>query len=414
MTELGCIADDFTGATDLAGNLVASGRRTVVTIGVPDGPLPDTDAVVVALKTRTVPADDAVRAALDAHRALRERGCTRFWFKYCSTFDSTARGNIGPVLDALLDATGAPWTIACPAFPANGRTVYQGHLFVGERLLSESGMRHHPLTPMTDPDLVRVLGAQTRHPVGLLPHAVLRAGPAATRAHVERITAVGGARVLVVDTIDDADLAAVEECARDLPLVTGGSGLALALPPVAAPATAALPTAPGPLAVLAGSVSETTLAQTAHARRLVPHRKVSARDAVADPAATARALTAWARPHLDAGRGVLVHSADSIGEVRSFQQEFGAERVARALEESLAACARGLTDSGVRRLLVAGGETSGAVVAALGVRTLTVGPAIAPGIPWMSAEYRGGTVSLALKSGNFGPEDLFTTAEDHL
>ncbi|MGW2477229.1 3-oxo-tetronate kinase [Streptomyces sp. NPDC001665] len=414
MTVLGCMADDFTGATDLAGNLVATRHRTVITIGAPVDPLPETDAVVVALKTRTAPADDAVRAALDAHRALREQGCTRFWFKYCSTFDSTPHGNIGPVIDALLDATGAPWTIACPAFPANGRTVYQGHLFVGDRLLSESGMRHHPLTPMTDPDLVRVLGAQTRHPVGLLPHAVLRAGTAATRVHVERLTAVGGARVLVTDALDDADLAAVEQCSRELPLVTGGSGLALALPPGAAPAAATIPTAPGPLAVLAGSVSGTTIAQTAHARRLLPHRKVPVADAVADPVATARRLAAWARPHLDTGTGVLVYSADHRDEVDDAQEEFGAERVARALEETLAACARDLTSGGVRRLLVAGGETSGAVVSALGIRALTVGPAIAPGIPWTSADHRGGPLNLALKSGNFGPEDLFTTAEDHL
>ncbi|MCZ4602694.1 four-carbon acid sugar kinase family protein [Streptomyces sp. Lzd4kr] len=413
MTVLGCIADDFTGATDLAGNLVASGRRTVVTIGVPEGPLPDVDAIVVALKTRTVPAVDAVRAALEAHQALRERGCTRFWFKYCSTFDSTPRGNIGPVLDALLEATGAPWTIACPAYPANDRTVYQGHLFVGQRLLSETGMRVHPLTPMTDADLVRVLSAQTRHPVGLLPHAVLRAGPAATHAHIGRLRD-GGARVLVTDSIDDTDLTAVEQCSRDLPLVTGGAGLALALPPGPAAAADTIPIATGPMAVLAGSVSETTLAQTAHARPLLPHRKVAVAHAVTDPAAAAGALTAWARPHLDAGRGVLVHSADTRDDVRAAQAEFGAERVAQALEATLAACARGLADSGVRRFLIAGGETSGAVVSALDVRGLAIGPAIAPGISWTSADHWGRTVNLALKSGNFGPEDLFTTAEAHL
>ncbi|WP_329459160.1 3-oxo-tetronate kinase [Streptomyces sp. NBC_01497] len=414
MTELGCIADDFTGATDLAGNLVATGRRTVVTVGPPDAPVPDTDAVVVALKTRTVAADAAVAAALGAHRALAALGCTRFWFKYCSTFDSTPLGNIGPVTDALLAATGAPWTVACPAFPAAGRTVYQGHLFVGDRLLSESGMREHPLTPMTDSDLLRVLGAQTSHRVGLLPYAALRAGGDAVRRHLEGL-ARDGVRIVVTDTLDTQDLSAVERATRHLPLLTGGSGLALALPRARAAATATdIEAAPGPTAVLAGSVSQATLAQIAHARERMPHRRLDPAEVLAAPEQAVARTVSWARAHLATRRSVLIHSAGERADVVRAQADFGAGRAGEAMERALARCARGLADAGVRRFVVAGGETSGAVVEALGVRLLRIGPAIAPGVPWTAARRRGRTLNLVLKSGNFGGEDLFTTTEEHL
>ncbi|MEV6793296.1 3-oxo-tetronate kinase [Streptomyces sp. NPDC051320] len=412
MTEFGCIADDFTGATDLAGNLVATGRRAVVTIGVPRTPVPDADAVVVALKTRTVAADRAVAAALDAHRALARLGCERFWFKYCSTFDSTPHGNIGPVADALLEATGSPWTIACPAFPDTGRTVYQGHLFVGDRLLADSGMRHHPLTPMGDSDLVRVLGAQSGHRVGLLPYAALQAGDPAVRDHLAGLTA-DGVRIVVTDTLTHQDLTTVERATRQLPLVTGGSGLALALPHQPTEA-ADIDVAPGPTAVLAGSVSDTTLAQIEHARARLPHRRIDPTTLLSEPEPVIADTVAWAREHLTAGRNVLVHSADARSEVAAAQRRFGTERIADAMERALARCARELADSGVRRFVVAGGETSGAVVEALGLRFLRIGPAIAPGVPWTAAERHGRTINLALKSGNFGAADLFTTAEAYL
>ncbi|AXK37026.1 four-carbon acid sugar kinase family protein [Streptomyces armeniacus] len=424
---LGCIADDFTGATDLAGNLVRAGHRTTLTVGTPAAPAAPAaqgepaDAVVVALKTRTVPPAEAVAAALDAHRGLAGLGCTRYWFKYCSTFDSTPEGNIGPVTDALLEATGAPWTVACPAFPDNGRTVYQGHLFVGDRLLSESGMRHHPLTPMTDPDLVRVLAAQTRHRVGLLPHHVLRAGDAAVRAHLDAVTG-GGARIVVTDVLGNDDFPPLVRATRRLPLLTGGSGLALALPPPRAHRTGSGPdpdgaaridVAHGPGAVLAGSVSDATLDQTAYARRVLPSRKLPVASLLADPEGTVAGALEWARGHAGP-RPVLLYSADDREEVRAVQGRFGAADAAEAVERALAACARGLLGSGFRRLVVAGGETSGAVASAVGIERFRIGPAIAPGVPWTAAEYGGRTVNLALKSGNFGGEDLFVTAEDAL
>lgn len=412
--RLGCIADDFTGATDLAGNLVRAGHRTALTVGPPSpGTLPDdepVDAVVVALKSRTARRDEAVGAALEAHRRLAELGCARYWFKYCSTFDSTAEGNIGPVTDALLDATGAEWTVACPAFPDNGRTVYQGHLFVGDRLLSESGMRHHPLTPMTDPDLVRVLGAQTRHRVGLLPHQVLTAGDAAVARHLAALTGAG-VRLVVTDVLRNGDFPPLVRATRRLPLLTGGSGLALALPgPLRGSGAGRIDVAPGPGAVLAGSVSDTTLAQTAYARRHLPHRKIPVDDLMTAPRRTVAEALDWARRHAGGDRPVLLHSADDRTEVREAQRRYGARTVAAAMEQAMAACARGLLDGGTGRLVVAGGETSGAVTTELGIRAFRIGTAIAPGVPWTAADYRGRTVNLALKSGNFGAEDLFVTA----
>jgi uncharacterized protein YgbK (DUF1537 family) len=415
--HLGCVADDFTGATDLAGALAQAGHRTTVSVGA-DGiaeAARDADAVVVALKTRTVPPGEAVAAALGAHRRLAGAGCTRYWFKYCSTFDSTPEGNIGPVTDALLTATASPYTVACPAYPDNGRTVYQGHLFVGDRLLSESGMRHHPLTPMTDPDLVRWLAAQSRHPVGLLPLQALRAGdgPARDRLAAEVAT---GARTVVTDAVEQDDLARLERLVRDLPLLTGGAGLARALPPPAhgdgTPACG-IDVADGPCAVLAGSVSPTTLAQTAHARSRLPARKLAVADLLRDPAGTAAEAADWARRHTG-DRPVLMYSADDREEVTRAQHRYGAAAAAEAVEKGLAACAVLLLDAGVRRLVVAGGETSGAVVAALGLRSLRIGPAVAPGVPWTAAHHRGHTVNLVLKSGNFGRHDLFTAAEDAL
>lgn len=414
---LGCIADDFTGATDLAGNLAQAGHRTAVAVGTDAiaEAAAGADAVVVALKTRTAPPGQAVAAALDAHRQLAAAGCTRYWFKYCSTFDSTPQGNIGPVTDALLAATGSPYTIACPAYPANGRTVYQGHLFVGDRLLSESGMRDHPLTPMTDPDLVRLLAAQSRHRVGLLPLQALHSGRDGARERLAAETAAG-ARIVVTDTVDEADFTQLERLTRHLPLLTGGSGLALALPPPAGTdgrTAARIDVAEGPCAVLAGSVSLATLAQTAHARSRIPAHKLPLDELLSDPLGTAARAAAFARRHTAAGP-VLLHSADDRAEVAEAQRRFGTDAAAKAVEDGLARCAALLLDGGVRRLVVAGGETSGAVVAALGLRSLRIGPAVAPGVPWTAARHRGHTVNLLLKSGNFGAEDLFTAAEDAL
>jgi uncharacterized protein YgbK (DUF1537 family) len=412
---LGVIADDFTGATDVAGMLVQAGMSALLAIGVPpaDAVL-DADAIVVALKSRTVPAADAVRESLAALERLRAAGCRRFYFKVCSTFDSTPRGNIGPVAEALMAALGTDFAIACPAFPENGRSVYRGHLFVGDLLLSDSGMRNHPLTPMTDANLVRWLQAQTTLRVGLLRHDAVAAGTDAVAARIAGLRA-DGVRIAVADAIDNADLRTLGAACADLPLVVAGSGLALGLPvPYAARGwvrpdaqAAALPAVGGHAAVLSGSCSTATNAQVQHWLQAgQPAFRIDALR-LAEGAPLAAQALAWADSRLAQGP-VLVYATAAADDVKAVQQQLGAERAGSLIEACLAEIATGLLDRGVRRLVVAGGETSGAVVQALQVQRLRVGATIDPGVPWTQAEGR--PLLLALKSGNFGSVDFFAKA----
>jgi uncharacterized protein YgbK (DUF1537 family) len=420
MPLLGCIADDVTGATDLASMLVNQGMRTLQVMDVPrpTDPVPDVDALVVALKSRTVPPEQAVSESLAALAWLFAADCTQFFFKYCSTFDSTEQGNIGPVADALIAALGCEFALACPAFPTNGRTVYQGHLFVGSALLNESGMEHHPLTPMTDANLVRVLGRQSSGTVGLVPFAVVEQGAEAIRRlmaeHKEH-----GHRYAVVDAVTDRHLADIGEAAEAHRLITGGSGVAIGLPenfrrngslPVH-PNAAALPAIAGASAVLAGSCSRATLQQVEVARAHMPVLEL-------DPLATpdADALTAQAVDWLKMLQGpgpVLIAASAPPPKVAALQERLGREAAGQLVEHTMAAIGRHLAQNGVRRLIVAGGETSGAVVAALGLRRLRIGPAIDPGVPWTFAEADDAAIPsmlLALKSGNFGAADFFPRA----
>jgi uncharacterized protein YgbK (DUF1537 family) len=420
--HLGCIADDFTGATDLANNLVRSGMRTVQLIGpdaraADDGTAAGHDAVVVALKSRSIAAADAVRLSLDALAYLRDLGCGQIYFKYCSTFDSTDAGNIGPVSEALLGALGAPVTIYCPAFPETGRSVYMGHLFVGDRLLSESGMERHPLNPMTDSDLVRVLQRQCTRSVGKVTAAQMASGPESVR---ERIDALGqaGTPHVVVDTLHDDDLRLLGRACDHLALVTGGSGLAIGLADAlvtagrvrADAAAGALDPAPGPAAVLSGSASQATQGQVAWAKARMPHLKLEPQ-ALARDAQLAEQALRWAVEHLHDGP-VLVYATDTPEAVAEAQAALGRERAGAVVEQALAHVARGLVSHDLARLVVAGGETSGAVVEALGVKALRIGSQIDPGVPAVQA--LPGGLALALKSGNFGGEDFFGKALDVL
>lgn len=415
---LGCIADDFTGATDLANNLVRAGMRTVQTIGVPTEPLnTPADAVVVALKSRTVASQDAVEQSLQALRWLQAQGVSQIYFKYCSTFDSTPEGNIGPVIDALLDALhgqGAGFTVACPAFPDNGRTVFKGHLFVGDELLQDSGMRNHPLTPMTDSNLVRVLQAQTRRKVGLVPYSVVAEGAQAVRERFAALQAQG-VSIAVLDAISNRDLMHIGPALADMPLVTAGSGIAIGLPAnwqgsgqlVAQQTADALPAVPGKAAVVSGSCSVATNAQVSAFQQagypshsIDPLALAAGQDVVGD-------VLRWAEPLLEQGP-VLVYATAQAQDVKSVQQRLGVMQAGELVEQALAAIARGLVERGVRRLVVAGGETSGAVVQALGVRHMQIGPQIDPGVPWTWAPTDlGADIHLALKSGNFGSTDFF-------
>ena len=418
--RLGCIADDFTGATDLANNLVRSGMRVIQAIGVPRRRLDaDVDAVVVALKTRTIPSAEAVAQSLDALRWLRGHGAEQIYFKYCSTFDSTPEGNIGTVAEALMDALsdvpGADFTIATPAFPDNGRTVFKGHLFVGDALLNESGMQHHPLTPMKDANLVRVLQAQCRRTVGLVDYAVIARGADAIRARFDALRAKGTG-IAIVDAISNDDLIRLAPALKGMPLVTAGSGVAIALAPnfgiAPSSAAATLPKAAGAKAVIAGSCSEATRRQVrtfieaGGAAFAVDPLEVAAGVDVAE-----RTL-AWCAPRLASGP-VLVYSTAEPARVKSVQERLGVARAGTMVEATLAAVARGLVRIGVRQLVVAGGETAGACVQALDIGLMKIGPQIDPGVPWCHAQTDGApavALHLALKSGNFGADDFFAKA----
>ena len=417
---LGCIADDFTGATDLANNLVRGGMRVVQTIGVPTEPIDSgVDAVVVALKSRTIPASEAVAESLSALRWLQSLGqdgeALQIYFKYCSTFDSTDAGNIGPVLEALMDALGTHFTIACPAFPDNGRTIFKGYLFVGDELLHESGMRNHPLTPMLDSNLVRVLQAQTKRRVGLIDYKTVAAGSGAISKRIEQLQA-SGVSIAIVDATSNAELLQAGKAWKGMPLITAGSGIAIGLPQnygvtatQAVIEQAAQLLAPqGLQAIVSGSCSVATNAQVAKfiaqggsSFYIDPQQLIAGADL------TVLALS-WAKEQFakSTSKPLLVYATSSPEQVKAVQLQLGVEKAGELIERTLSTIARGLVDLGVRQLVIAGGETSGACVQALGVTQLRIGPQIAPGVPWTHT----GELHLALKSGNFGSVDFFSEA----
>ncbi len=414
---LGCIADDFTGATDLANNLVRAGMRAVQTIGVPSADAAiDTDAVIVALKSRTIEPQDAVAQSLEALAWLRSRGARQIYFKVCSTFDSTERGNIGPVADALLDALDARIAIACPAFPENQRTVFKGYLFVGDVLLSESGMRTHPLTPMTDANLVRVLQRQSRARVGLADYRVVQAGAHALRERLDALAA-DGVRLAIVDAISDDDLRAIGRAVAADALVIAGSGVAIGLPAnhglAPSAQAAALPPARGTRAIVSGSCSSASNAQVQDFVRRGGAAYAVDPLRIADGIDVAAEALAWAGSRLSSDRPVLVYATAEPERVAQVQQALGAARAGALVEDTLAAIAQGLVSRGVRQLVVAGGETSGACVNALRVAQLRIGPQIDPGVPWCHAATplaQPEGLHLALKSGNFGTVDFYAKA----
>ena len=386
---LGCIADDFTGATDLANNLVRAGMRVVQTIGTPTTPLTaEVDAVVVALKSRTIAPHEAIAQSLQALNWLQAQGAQQIYFKYCSTFDSTAQGNIGPVTEALMRALHTDFTIATPAFPDNGRTVFKGYLFVGDVLLNESGMQHHPLTPMVDANLVRVMQAQCTSPVGLLSHKTISQGPQAIAQEIAHLQQQG-VRIAIVDAVSNDDLMRLGPALKDMPLLTAGSGVAIGLPAnfglSPSPQASELPKASGLQAVVSGSCSQAT-------NRQVAHFKNAGRPAFAlDPLHLqgswdnlVQEALSWAKGHLNAGP-VLIYSTATPESVKAVQSQLGVETAGHQVEQALAAITRGLVELGVRQLVVAGGETSGACVQALEIVQLQIGPQIDPGVPWCYA-----------------------------
>ena len=420
--KLGCIADDFTGATDLANNLVRSGMRVMQTFGVPSAPLSaDVDAVVVALKSRTIPADQAIAQSLDALAWLKAHGAEQIYFKYCSTFDSTPAGNIGPVTEALMDALNCKFTIATPAFPDNGRTVFKGYLFAGAVLLNESGMQNHPLTPMTDANLVRVMQAQTKRKVDLIDHIIMARG---TSAIAEKIKALEseGVGVAIVDATSNEDLKTLGPALKGMPLLTAGSGVAIGLPgnwglQTSAQASA-LPQAQGHQAIVSGSCSLATQGQVAHYKstglpswQFDPLQWTDTHVPAQIKTDVDNAL-AWAAPLLSQGP-VLIYATTDAETLQKVQAKFGREQAGEWMESALAQACVGLQALGVKQWVIAGGETSGACVQALNISQMQIGAQIDPGVPWCYAPNHAAG-HLTLKSGNFGTPDFFTKAFDVL
>jgi uncharacterized protein YgbK (DUF1537 family) len=470
--SLACIADDFTGATDLANNLVRAGWRTLQLLGLPEEgksfvnaagePLDEkqlfaqTDAVVVALKSRTIDPLQAQAMSLQAWQWLQAQGAKRCYFKVCSTFDSTDKGNIGPVADALMDALKADFAIVCPAFPAGGRTVFRGHLFVGDQLLSDSGMKDHPLTPMTDSNLVRVLQRQSKHRIGLIDYQTIAQGPKAIAQRIEQLKA-DGVRMAIADATSDQDLHVLGKLVMEQSLVVAGSGIAIGFeapgargqnpngqsPPVEISrgqnprgqnpheSVAFLPRQTGPGLILSGSCS---LASQAQVKHFLQQSKTSNDLSLAiDPLKLARderAKATWMQDYVaclarlfeqtSKAQAVhakprpprlLVYATAQAESVKQVQDALGIDIASAWIEALMADLAKEAKRFGVRRFVVAGGETSGAVVQALDVKLLKIGAQIDPGVPWTES-LQG--FALALKSGNFGAEDFFTKALDLL
>ena len=413
---VGAIADDFTGALDLANNFVRAGLSVAHVNGVDESATPpaDVDVVVVALKTRTAPIEEAIAHSREALRWLVRNGATKFYVKYCSTFDSTPSGNIGPIVDMAMDELKVAQAVAVPSFPDTGRTVFQGHLFVGDRLLAESSMRHHPLTPMTDSDVVRLLAPQTRRAAASIARRHVAAGRVALRGELDRLTEEIGPSIVVVDAIDNNDLQTIADAVAVDALVTGGSGLALSLPAAWGlnhQAAGELPVPRGHRAIVAGSVSTRTNEQVAQ----YPGPKFRIEPALLGDTDVVTEAVNWAVKHLHSNRTPLIYSTASPDDVAQAQLRLGALQVGAAIEEALSSIAVRLVAHGVGQLVVAGGETSGACMQALGIRELRIGRQIDPGVPWAHGRSADGhDLHIALKSGNFGAEDFFTKAFEEL
>lgn len=413
-TVLGCIADDFTGATDLAGLLARSGVKVSLRIGVPREPARDTAAFeVIALKCRTSPVDEAVAECLDALAWLKSAGATRFFWKYCSTFDSTPEGNIGPVAEALMQALDCEQTIYCPAFPENGRSIFMGNLFVGQQPLAESPMKDHPLTPMRDSNLVRLLEPQVKQSVGLIDRLTVANGGDAVRDALSALKRRGAAHV-VIDAVANDDLYIIADACRDLTLLTGGSAVAMPLPALYladgtlsadAPAMKATPTPVGTI-ILSGSCSQMTRQQVAAYKDKAPSYKLDpltlSEQGLDDARQWLLALPPLSNP--------LIYATAEPVEVQAAQDRLGIEQASQLIESALAQLALLAREQGIRRFVVAGGESSGAVTKALDVQQLTIGVEIAPGVPWTYCQSAGNDIALTLKSGNFGAVSFFEDA----
>ncbi|MFD0966198.1 3-oxo-tetronate kinase [Seminibacterium arietis] len=408
---LGIIADDFTGASDIASFLVENGLRTIQMNGVPKSALNDeVDAIVISLKSRSNPVDEAIAHSLSALEWLKQNGCTQFYFKYCSTFDSTEKGNIGPVTDALMSALETDFTVVTPALPINGRTIFNGYLFVGDVLLSESGMRNHPIIPMKDANLVRLMDAQSQGKTGLVAYADVIQGAERVKARFAELK-TQGYKYAVVDAVDNAQLTVLAEAVADFKLVTGGSGLGAYMAAYRSggqKGTNAFVPSKGKTVVLSGSCSVMTNSQVNAYKQQAPSYFLEAEKAINNPNYVEE-IYQWVIENLDGDLAPIVYATVPPEKLKEIQTQFGSDKASHAIEGTFAKLAEKLQAAGVTNFITAGGETSSIVVQQLGFSGFHIGKQIAPGVPWLRAVEK--PIFLALKSGNFGKEDFFSYAQ---
>ena len=417
--KLGIIGDDFTGSSDIANNLKKSGMQVSMYAGVPNL-LPEetkkeqTDAAVIALKTRTAPIEDAIRESLEALSWLKDCGCEQFIFKYCSTFDSTKEGNIGPVTDAIMEKLNTDFTIACPSFPDAGRTVYFGHMFVNGKPLNESGMENHPLTPMTDHNLVRWLGYQTKNNVGLVDSQTISEGENSVKDKRENLKK-NGYKYAIIDTIKNDDFDIICNAVKNLPLLTGGSGIALGLPKIykdrglLSASNFQIPENNSNAIILSGSCSITTINQINIYKENNPSFYISPDEVINDKDLIEKVLS-WIKDNET--QSPLVYSSSDIKSVSEKQKQYGQELLANKFEKFFELLSKKLVKDNFGTFISAGGETSGAVIKGLGIQELKIGKEISHGVPalWSPESNGNKPVSVTLKSGNFGQDDFFTRA----
>ena len=417
--KLGIIGDDFTGSSDIANNLKKSGMQVSMYAGIPTL-LPSeikkelTDAAVIALKTRTIPIEEAISESLKALSWLKDCGCEQFIFKYCSTFDSTKKGNIGPVTDAIMKELNTDFTIACPSFPDAGRTVYFGHMFVNGKPLNESGMENHPLTPMTDHNLVRWLNYQTKDNVGLIDFQTISKGANSVKERIQTLK-TDGYKYAIVDTIKNDDFDIICNGVKDLPFLTGGSGIALGLPKIykdrglLSASNFEIPKNNSNAIILSGSCSVATINQINIYKENNPSLYVSP-DEVINNEDLVEKVFSWIKDNETLSP--LIYSSSDTKTVTEKQKQYGQEILANKIENFFELLSKKLVKDNFGTFISAGGETSGAVIKGLGVQELKIGEEISHGVPALWSPHSNGNkpISVTLKSGNFGQTDFFERA----
>ncbi|PHM35743.1 3-oxo-tetronate kinase [Xenorhabdus innexi] len=417
--KLGVIADDFTGATDIASLMVQNGWQVALLLSIPDDStfIPhDVDAIIISLKSRSCPVDESIEQSLKACRWLRQKAnCSRLFFKYCSTFDSTIKGNIGPVTDVLMDELQIDLCLICPALPINGRTVVYGYLFVNGQLLNESDMQYHPINPMKDSNLLRLMEQQSRGTAGLVDINCVRQGELSIRDRLCQLRCKG-IRYAVVDTLLMDDLLLVAQAAHDMTLITGGSGLGGAIARYCSGGNSektSIKKLPLPrnrrMVILSGSCSVMTYRQVLEYKKIASTMELDIDKCINNPDYI-HLLVDWIIQQPMKGLAPMLYTTRPPGVLKLTHNQYESFQVSKIIEQLFAQIANELRQKDFNTFIITGGETSGKVVQSLGINQVGIGAIIAHGVPWVYDLQS--DCWLALKSGNFGEVDFFHYAQE--